>query len=275
MSILQQVNDTRRQEGLRIVIAGQEKMGKTTLTTMAPAPLLVPLEIGYSGVTVNKTPMLQEYDQVEALLDEIKASIQAGGFPYKSLIFDSATALERMIHEKVLHMDPNYSPGNKKTVTMDSALGGYGKGYSYANEIFGRFLAKCDELAVYGGINLIFTCHVFPAKMIDPNAGEFDCWDLLLHSPKNQKAYGKREMITQWADIVGFLYEPMYVSKGENITKGISANKGRTLGLSRTPSYVAGNRFGYEGEVPIPKVDGWNHFANAIYQTSGINIFNQ
>jgi hypothetical protein len=274
MQILSQVNNTRRQEGLRIVIAGQEKMGKTTLTCQAPGSLLVPLEIGYSGVTVAKTPMLQSYAQVEQLLGEIIQQAQAGQFPYRSIIFDSATALERMIHEQVLMMDASYGKGNKKAVTMESALGGYGRAYTYANEIFDRFLKTCDQLAVYGGINIILTCHVFAAKLIDPNSGEFDCWDLQLHSPKNQKTYGKREMITQWADIVGFLYEPMFVTKGENIAKGMSANKGRVMGLSRTPSYVAGNRFGFEGEVSIPKVDGWNHFANAIYQTSGINIFN-
>ena len=59
------------------------------------------------------------------------------------------------------------------------------------------------------------------------------------------------------------------------MNKGVSANKGRVLGVSRTPSYVAGNRFGMQGEIPIPQVDGWNHFANAIYQSSKINVFNQ
>jgi hypothetical protein len=274
MQILSQVNNTRQQEGLRIVIAGQEKMGKTTLTCQAPGALLVPLEIGYSGVTVAKTPMLQNFEQVEQLMQEITQSAQAGQFPYKTIVFDSATALERFIHGDILKMDPQYNPGNKKTVTMDSALGGYGKAYAYSNEKFGSFLASCDKLAVYGGINIVLTCHVFASKFMDPTAGEYDCWDLLLHSPKNQKTYGKREMITQWADIVGFLYEPMFVTQGDNLAKGMSANKGRVMGLSRTPSYVAGNRFGYEGEVPIPKVDGWNHFANAIYQSSGVNIFN-
>ena len=274
MGILSQINNTNRQEGLRIVIGGQEKMGKTTLCAQAPGSLLIPLEIGYGGVTVNKTPMLQSYSEVEQLLEEITQACQAGQFPYKTLVFDSATALERFIHTDILKMDPNYNPGNKKTVTMDSALGGYGKAFSYSNEKVGNLLAACDRLAVNAGINIVLTCHVFASKFMDPTAGEYDCWDLLLHSPKNQKTYGKREMITQWADIVGFLYDPIYVSQGDSMSKGITSNKGRVMGLSRTPSYVAGNRFGCEGEVPIPKVDGWNHFANAIYQSSGINIFN-
>jgi hypothetical protein len=218
--------------------------------------------------------MLQSFQQVEQLLDEISEAAQAGQFPYRTVVFDSATALERFIHTGILEMDPQYNPGNKKTVTMDSALGGYGKAYNYSNEKFASFLAACDRLAVYGGINIVMTCHVFASKFMDPTAGEYDSWDLLLHSPKNQKTYGKREMITQWADIVGFMYEPIFVAQGDNMTRGMSANKGRVLGLSRTPSYVAGNRFGAEGEIPIPKIDGWNHFANAIYQSSGVNIFN-
>ena len=273
MSILQQVTNQRKPEGVRIVLAGVEKAGKTTLASGAPDALLVPLEVGYSGVEVNKTPMIQTFAEVEQLLGEILQQAQKGTFPYKTIIFDSATALERHIHESILRMDAGYCAGNKKAVTMESALGGYGKAYTYANEKFNWFLKTCDQLAVYGGINIVITCHVFTAKLIDPNSGEYDSWDLELHSPKNQKTYGKREIITQWADVIGFLYEPMYVTKGDAMSKGVSANKGRVIGLSRTPSYVAGNRFGFEGEVSIPKVDSWNHFANAIYQSSGIDIF--
>lgn len=275
MTFLSQVKSGTHSEGMRIVIAGQEKMGKTTLASGAPGALLVPLEIGYSGVGVARTPMLQSFAETMALMEEIRNAAKTGQFPYRSIIFDSATALERQIHDAVLQMDSSYSAGNPKAITMESALGGYGRAYSFANERFSWFTNICDELAVHGGINIILTCHVFAAKLIDPNAGEFDSWDLQLHSPKNQKTYGKREMVTQWADVIGFLYEPMYVTKGAVLSTGVSANKGRVLGLSRTPSYVAGNRYGMEGEVQIPKEQGWSYFANAVYQSSGINIFNQ
>ena len=55
--------------------------------------------------------------------------------------------------------------------------------------------------------------------------------------------------------------------------RGVSENKGRMLGLSRTPSYVAGNRFGCEGEISIPKEEGWNHLAYAIYTNSGVDVY--
>lgn len=274
MSILQYVDTEYRQEGIRIIIAGLEKVGKTTLASGAPGALLIPLEIGYSGIRVAKTPILQTFEDVTALLQEILEQCQQGTFGYKTIIFDSATALERQIHSSVLRMDASYVEGNKKAVTMESALGGYGKAYTYANEKFDWFLKTCDHLAVNFNINIVLTCHVFAAKLIDPNSGEYDSWDLLLHSPKNQKTYGKREVITQWADIIGFFYEPLYVTKGDNMTKGVSANKGHVLGVSRTPSYVAGNRFGLVGEVPIPKDNSWNNFAKYIYDASGINLYN-
>lgn len=278
--------------GIRIVIAGQEKMGKTTLGSGAPGALIVPLEVGYAGVSTPKTRMLQSFDDFNFFVDETTYYARQGQFPpmwqtgpdgKRTLVFDSATALERLIHESIIARDPAYKPGGKKVITMESCHGGYGKGYSMANDEFDAVLGKLDILAVECGINIVFTCHVFSSKVMDPTAGEYDSWDLLLHSPKNQKTYGKRERIAQWADIVGFLYEPVFVSQDTGMSKAMSQGKGRVLGLSRTPSYLAGNRFGLSGEVPIPAPpkengsgkDGWNTFANVLYQSRGLDIFNR
>lgn len=274
MSYLDNVTTGRVRQGVRVAICAQEKMGKTTLACGSPGSLLVPLEIGYEGITTPKVPMIQRWDDLMTLQAEILAKAKMGQFPYKTIVYDSATALERMAHEKTLSRDPAYGKGNAKAITMESALGGYGKAYSYANELFDTFLKQCDELAVYGGINIVLTCHAFASKITDPQAGEYDSWDILLHSPKNNKTYGKREMLTQWVDVLGFLYEPLFVSKGEgNHSKGVSANRGRVLGLSRTPAYVAGNRFGLVGEITIPQVDGWNYLAHAIFQSSGVDLY--
>jgi hypothetical protein len=274
-SILGSVTNGVTRAGLRVVIAGQEKMGKTTLCAGAPGVLLVPLEVGYSGVSVAKTPMLQTLEDVQKFMDEVTTLARTGQFPYKTLVFDSATALERHIHDAVIRRDPAYRPGSKKTVTMESCHGGYGKGYNLANEELDSLLAQFDQLAVYAGINIVLTCHVFSSKVMDPTSGEYDSWDLLLHSPKNQKTYGKRERITQWADLIGFLYEPMFVSKTDNMTKAVSQNKGRVIGLSRTPAYTAGNRFGVTGEFPIPgpPANGWNTLAQVLHHYSGIDVF--
>jgi AAA domain len=237
----------------------------------------VPLEVGFAGVACAKTRMLQSYEELMQLLAELVQAAQRGQLPPGStVIFDTGTAMERHIHDYVLRLDPVYA-NNKKTVTMESAHGGYGKAYNMANAIFDGVLKQLDLLAVYGGLNIVITCHVFSSKISDPTVGEYDSWDLLLHSPKNQKTYGKREMITQWADVIGFLYEPVFLMTGDKqtMTRGVSANKGRVLAVSRTPSYTAGNRFGMVGEltIPAPPANGWNSFADALYKTSGIDVF--
>jgi hypothetical protein len=278
MSILSSVTQGTARSGQRIVIAGVEKIGKTTLACNAPRPLLIPLEMGFASVAAHRTKVIETWLELNLLLNEISASAQAGSFPFQTLVFDSATALERLIHEAVLQTDPSYAKKNKNALTMESALGGYGKAYGYANELFWKFTQTCDMLAIYGGINIVLTCHTFASSVQDPTVGEYNTWDLLLHSPKNNKTHGKRELLTQWADMVGFLHEPVYVVGGKDdakVVRAISQNKGRLLGVDRTPAYVAGNRYGLTGEIPIPPVNGWNYIADAICKASGVDVYNR
>lgn len=280
MSILSAVGMTQARTGIRAVITGVEKVGKTTLACNASRALLAQIEVGAGAIKVMKTPLLEQFSYVIQLIDEITAQCAAGTFPYHSVVFDSSTALERLIHSTVLQTDPTFAQGNKKALVMESALGGYGKAYQYANELFEIFLKRCDTLALIYGINIIITCHVFAARVVDPTAGEYDTWDLLLHSPKNQKNHGKREMLTQWADLVGFLHEPLYIIEASEKTKGqlnkaVSANKGRILAVNRAPGYVAGNRYNLTADIQIPAVGGWNQLAKAIYDACGLDYFNR
>lgn len=277
MSMLNSITSGVSTSGIRMVIAGQEKMGKTTLACFAPTALLIPMEVGYAGVNVAKVPIINTYEELLQLLTEISQYAQQGQFPYKTLVFDSVTALERLIHDYVLRLDNSSKGGKNKSVTMESAHGGFGKGYTMSNSLFDDLLKVLDGLAVFGNINIILTAHVFSAKISDPTVGEYDSWEILLHSPKNQKTYGKREIFTQWADVIGFLYEPLYLIENEktNSSRGISQNKGRKLAVSRTPAYIAGNRYGLMGEIsiPAPPENGWNVFAQALHTVSGIDVF--
>lgn len=276
-SILSGVYSGQARAGQRIVIAGQEKVGKTTLACNAPRALLIPLEMGFASMPNAKTPLITSWEMVGQLCEELLASARTRNFPYGSIVWDSATALERLIHDFTLKRDPNYQKNNAKALTMEAALGGYGKAYQFANEQFAKWSNYMDQLAFSYGINIIVTCHVFPSRTIDPTSGEFDQWDLLLHSPKNNKNYGKREMITQWADMIAYLYEPYHVIINEKATvaRAVSQNRGRVAGVDRTPYYVAGNRYGISGEIPIPAVGGWNYLVDPIYKATGIDLYNR
>jgi hypothetical protein len=161
---------------------------------------------------------------------------------------------------------------------METAHGGYGKAYAHANLLFDEFTHKCDYLSREFGLNMVFTCHTFASKVLDPANGEYYTYDLLLHSPKNEKNYGKREYATQWADLVGFMHEPMFIRKNEKEAAiGVSEGQGRHLAVDRAPAWVAGNRYGMSGTIPLPKENAWNAIAHAIYNsTSGIvDVYNR
>lgn len=279
MSLYGSVSTGASAAGLRVVLGAQEKMGKTTMGAGAPGVLLVPLEVGYAGVSVAKTPMIQKYDELKQFLAETEAwlaAARAGNapkYPYQSLFFDSGTGLERILSAEVIARDPLAGRGGKKTITLASAHGGYGKGPAMLLDEFSDVLQAMDRISQYG-IHIIMSCHVFSNKVMDPTAGEYDSWDLLLSSPKNSKTYGPRELVTQWADIVGFIYDPIFVTDGDKISKAVTQGKGRVLGLSRTPAYVAGNRFGMVGEVPLPAppANGWNALAEAVYKQTGMIV---
>lgn len=288
MSILSQVSTGAQQAGQRIIIAGVEKVGKTTLASAAPGALLIPLEQGSAAIPVAKTPMLETWEQIESFCEELLAAAQQGKIPRgSSLVWDSATALERAIDSYTLRSDPDYSAKKGKGVTMISAHGGYGKAYEVSRQTFDRWLRYQDALAYHGGINIIVTCHCFASRVVDPAHGEFDRWDLLLHSPKNNKTYGIREYITQWADLIGFLHEPMFVMKAEgnsNLSQARSKNEGRVLAIDREPAWVAGNRYFMTGTIKIPPpepgkiaINSWNSLASNIWDaTAGkIDLWNR
>jgi hypothetical protein len=278
-SFLSQVTTGATQDGQRIVIAAVEGAGKTTLISQAPGSLLVPMEKGYNAITTPKIPLITKYSDLLAFMDEFKVSVQKGRNQFKSLSFDSATAMELLIHGDVLLADTDgLKKLGHKNHNMETAWGSYGKAYAVANNYFSDFLIRCDELSRYGKINIIIACHVFSSIVKDAAYGEYSTWDLLLHSPKNDKNYGKREMITQWADLVGFLHKPLFVTKadGSKMTQGVDAGQGRQLAVDRTPGWVAKNRFHLPSDlIPIPENNGWNYLAHAIYTNSGIDVYNR
>jgi hypothetical protein len=275
MSYLSRIQTSSPNMGSRVVVVGAEKMGKTTLAAGAPDALLIPFEQGYGGVKVPYMPLVTEYASMLAIQNEIAAACTAKTFKFRTLVIDSATALETLIHRHTIALDP--AMRTNKAASMEIAHGGYGKAYGVANTVFKDFLGWCDWLAINHAINIVFTAHAFAAKVKDPLAGEYDSWDVLLHSPKDQKTYGKREIMTQWADVVGYLHEPMTVMKGDGVNKGTSMGQGRVFGVERQPSYTAGNRYGMRGTIalPAPPANAWNYFADALFKASGIDLFNR
>jgi AAA domain len=270
MSYLSQRTSAPSTLGQRTTVAGPEKSGKTTFCCGAPQAFLIPMEQGYVSMTCERGPMLTSWEEALGLFQELLAAAAEGSLARgTTLVWDSATAMGRMIDSFVLRTDPDWNAANTKNVSLVTAHGGFGKAYGLATQYFNDWLNVMDNLTMYG-INHAVTVHVFSSVVVDPAYGEYNSWDLRLYAPKNGKNTGPREALTEWADATLFLHEPLFVTrdKDSDISKGVSQGKGRVLETERSPSWVGGNRYGVTGGIAIPKEGGWNYYAQAVYEAT-------
>lgn len=269
MSFLANAVNRKTPKGIRTVIYGAEGSGKTTLATSAPKALLIPTEDGWVGLDKDSDtvilPTVVKYDDVLPIVREIATlySKNPAEFPFKTIVIDSATALERLIHNYTLRSDPKFATGAK--LTMESAHGGYGASYQFANDLFTYLLGTLDWF-IARGINVTITCHAMAITEKDTIAGdEYTTMDCSLHSPKNGKSTGKREILKQWCDVLGYLHSPIYVTgKDGGFKTAMSASSDKVLGLHNNPKYAAKNRFSVQEPLIIPKDNGWATLMSAI-----------
>lgn len=287
MSYLATVQAQPRQEGKILVIAGEVGLGKSTLVSGAPNRLYVPTELGEPQP--NSLPIVTSWETVLGLTDELIATAQAGHAIPGTIVFDSATAMERLLFDYTIRNDKDILAGKKlaRPLSMETSHEGYGKAYIWAKDKFQEFIDKCNLLRTNVGTHFVFTCHTFTERVIDPTVGEFDKISLLLHSPKNSKNYGNRELLEQQASLIGLLRKPILVSKGEKFSQAMDAGQGHILSVSPQPSFTAKNRFNLTDDISMvydrSVTDGensknlWNNLANAVWQGSGnkVDLFNR
>ena len=258
----------------RILIHGQEKSGKSTffaggtINTItgqaqlpsAPKPIFIQTEDGLRGLEAEAFPLATRYQDV---VDALGALAQED-HDYKTLVIDSADWLERLIHQQVIDTCTYDVKGVK---TMESAHGGYGKAYSVAMSYWKSVLAGLDWLNSNKGMIIGIICHSVISPYNDPSADQpYDVLSLKLHQPK--KGTGARDLLSEWADIIGYAEKRVMVSTkktvdGREISRA-SAIKGtlNKLHLSGNAAYVAGNRYNLPDTIDL----SWGAFEEALKQ---------
>lgn len=264
--------DRTKPKGIRVAVYGQEGSGKTTFAASAPKALLIQVEDGSVGLDpdldITILPLVKCFEDVQGILREVGELVKTSPtLPFETIIIDSATALERLMSDYTIRCDPKYATqGNK--LTMESCHDGFGRGHIFCNDVMTRFLATLDWF-IAKGINVIFTCHAMAITEKDTIAGEeYTMMDCALFSPKNGKTIGRRELLKQWCDILGYLHTPVYVTatgkKDNQFKTAIAASDVKLMGLHSNPKYAAKNRFALQEPLQIPKINGWEVLQEAI-----------
>ena len=218
----------------KIVIYGPEGIGKSTFASRFPEPLFIDTEGSTNDMDVARFPAPSSW---QMLLDQIQY-IKSHPELCRTLVIDTADWAEMLCAEAVCDK-------SQKSGIEDF---GYGKGYVYLAEEFGRMLNLLSEV-VKLGIHTVVTAHAKMRKFEQPDEmGAYDRWELKL---QKQTA----PLLKEWADMVLFAnYKTIVVNvDGQGAQKGRNKAQGgkRVMYTSHHPCWDAKNRYGLPEELPF------------------------
>jgi hypothetical protein len=237
MSIMDSV--TAPEDGPVIVtITGDAGIGKTTLAASFPDPVIMRVENGLQAIrgmkNVRALPVIEDvqqvWDQLLALLTE--------EHPYKTLVIDSVTALDRMFTEHIISTDP------KHPKSLNQAAGGYGAGKGVLASMHARIRKAAGLLASRRGMNVVFVAHADIIRIEPPNEEAYTAYSLRL-TDKSMPYY------VDDVDLVGYLKLETIIVGDEGERKKAISDGTRQLVCYVTAESVSKNRFGITEKLTV------------------------
>lgn len=217
----------------KTVVYGPEGIGKSTFASRFPDPLFIDTEGSTKDMDVARTPAPTSWTM---LLEQIQYVKTHPGI-CRTLVVDTVDWAEQMCVEYICDK-------HQKTGIEDF---GYGNGYIYAKEEFGRFLNKLSEI-VDAGINAVLTAHAQMRKFEQPDEmGAYDRWELKLGKKTTSQT---SPLVKEWADMVLFAnYKTYSVAVDDKGKKRKAQGGSRVMYTSHHPCWDAKNRYGLPDEM--------------------------
>ncbi len=209
----------------RVVVYGPEGIGKSTFAAQFPDAVFIDTEGSTKELDIRRLPVPSSWSYLMWEVDQVKQDPSI----CSTLVIDTADWAEKMCIEEMC---------SKHQVNGLEGFG-YGKGYVYLAEEFGRLLNKLTDLTDNLGINVVLTAHAMMRKFEQPDeSGAYDRWELKL-----QKRTAP--LVKEWADMILFAnYETYVVKEGES--KKAKARGGRrVMYTTHHPCWDAKNRKGF------------------------------
>ena len=218
----------------KAVLYGPEGIGKSTFASMAPNPLYIDTEGSTTRLNVRRIqPAPESWTMILEQVRYVLSNPSVCG----TLILDTADWAQKHCIDAVC--------AQRKMSSIEDT--GYGKGYVFVYEEFGRLLNLLDQV-IDRGVNVIITAHAAMRKFDQPDEmGSYDRWELKLINSKNSSIAG---MVKEWADMVLFAnYETIVVKNDQK--KGKAQGGQRVMYTTHHPCWDAKNRFGLPEKLPL------------------------
>ena len=208
---------------LRVVAYGPEGIGKSTFAAQMPGAVYIDVEGGTNQLPVARLPKPTSWTMI---MEEVR-TVRDGGVPEcQTLVVDTADAAEVLCVRHVCAEN-----GMKGLEEF-----GYGKGYTYAEEEFGRLLDLLTEVTERGR-NVVMLSHAIMRKFERPDeTGAYDRFELKLSKKVAPK-------VKEWCDMLLFLDYKTFVST-DSSGKAKASGGERVIRTTHNPSWDAKNRFG-------------------------------
>lgn len=219
----------------KVVIYGPEGIGKSTFAAQFPEPLFVDTEGSTKKLDVARFDKPTSWTMIN---NQINHVIQNPSV-CKTLVIDTIDWAEQLC------IDDLCSRHQKKGIEDF----GYGNGYVYEKEEFGRFLNSLEEI-IEKGINVVLTAHAQLRKFSQPDEiGEYDRWELKLGKKTGSQI---SPLVKEWADMVLFANYKTFAVATDKEGKKFKAQGGqRIMYTQHHPCWDAKNRDGLPEEIPF------------------------
>lgn len=219
----------------KVVIYGPEGIGKSTFASRFPDPVFIDTEGSTNDMDVARLPRPTSWIM---LLEELQYVEKNPGV-CKTLVIDTIDWAEQLCVEHICEK-------HNKSGIEDF---GYGNGYVYTKEEFGRFLNKLTDV-IEAGVNVVLTAHAQLRKFEQPDEmGAYDRWELKLGKKTQSQT---SPLVKEWADMLLFCNYKTYSIAVDDKGKKHKAQGGkRVMYTCHHPCWDAKNRYNLPEECEL------------------------
>ncbi len=211
----------------KVVIYGPEGIGKSTFASKFPNPVFIDTEGSTKHMDVARLPKPSSWSM---LLEDVR-HVKGNPGICSTLVIDTADWAEQPCSNEIC------AKAQKEGIEDF----GYGKGYTYLSEEFGRLLSLLEEI-IEMGVNVVFTAHAQMRKFEQPDEmGTYDRWETKLQKKT-------APLLKEWADMLLFANYKTFVVKTDEKKNKVQGGK-RVMYTSHHPCWDAKNRHDLSPEL--------------------------